>query len=222
LSTEEANYLESLKTILVSDKDQIEIFANKLSVAQYVAGGWPLCRNIADVICYRNTERLAAFTVREQFIVTDDGQCFDCRNSGLDILQFTPEVLPYVLRSECRNNLGVLGLQIREYYLEYPSATEWADSIVRMASNWPEVIEFFQCPSAGEGRCHYALNPNCQRDSPPDMVLLFETKAGWNQHGGAELFTFDNHFPRGGCVLLNKGAAKFIRTEEELKQLRWK
>ena len=49
-----------------------------------------------------------------------------------------------------------------------------------------------------------------------------ELKAGWNQHGGPELFTFDNHDPRGGCVLLNDGTVKFIRTEEELKQLRWK
>jgi hypothetical protein len=54
------------------------------------------------------------------------------------------------------------------------------------------------------------------------MVLLFETKAGWNQHGGPELFTFDNHDPKGGCVLLNDGTVKFIRTKEELHQLRWK
>ena len=53
------------------------------------------------------------------------------------------------------------------------------------------------------------------------MVLLFETKAGWNQHGGPELFTFDNHDPHGGLVVLNDGTVKFIRTEEELKQLRW-
>jgi hypothetical protein len=68
----------------------------------------------------------------------------------------------------------------------------------------------------------YAMNPNCQADSPKDMVFLFETKAGWNQHGGPELFTFDNHDPKGGLVLLNDGTVKFIRTEEELKQLRWK
>jgi hypothetical protein len=69
---------------------------------------------------------------------------------------------------------------------------------------------------------HYAMNPNCKPDSPADMVLLFETKAGWNQHGGPELFTFDNHNPCGGCVLLNDGTVKFIRTEEELQSLRWK
>jgi hypothetical protein len=68
----------------------------------------------------------------------------------------------------------------------------------------------------------YAMNPNCQGDSPKDMVLLFESKPGWNQHGGPELFTFDNHDPKGGLVLLNDGTLKFIRTEEELKQLRWK
>ena len=71
-------------------------------------------------------------------------------------------------------------------------------------------------------RSDYALNPNCRADSPPDMVFLFETKAGWNQHGGPELFTFDNHDPKGGCALLNDGTAKFIRTAEELQQLRWK
>jgi hypothetical protein len=59
-------------------------------------------------------------------------------------------------------------------------------------------------------------------NSPADVVLLFETKAGWNQHGGPELFTFDNHDPKGGLVLLNDGTVKFVRTEEELKQLRWK
>jgi hypothetical protein len=80
----------------------------------------------------------------------------------------------------------------------------------------------FKCPAAGEGKCHYAMNPHCEPNSPPDTVLLFETEDGWNQHGGPELFTFDHHEPRGGCVLLNDGTSIFIRTEEELKQLRWK
>ena len=70
--------------------------------------------------------------------------------------------------------------------------------------------------------CNYAMNPNCKPDSPSDMVLLFETKDGWNQNGGPELFTFDNHDPKGGCVLFNNGTVKFIRTEEELNNLRWK
>jgi hypothetical protein len=70
----------------------------------------------------------------------------------------------------------------------------------------------------------YAMNPNCRgrEESPKDMVFLFESKPGWNQHGGPESFTFGNHDPKGGLVLLNDGTVKFIRTEEELKQLRWK
>ena len=80
----------------------------------------------------------------------------------------------------------------------------------------------FRCPTAGEGRCHYAMNSNCTAKSPPDMVFLFEAKAGWNQHGGPELFTFDHHNPKGELVCLNDFTVKFIRTEEELKQLRWK
>ena len=81
----------------------------------------------------------------------------------------------------------------------------------------------FSCPSMREPhKSHYAMNPECRPDSPPETVLLFETKAGWNQHGGPDLFTVDNQDPKGGCVLFNDGTVKFIRTEEELKQLRWK
>ena len=68
----------------------------------------------------------------------------------------------------------------------------------------------------------YAMNSSCREGSPDDMVFLFESQPGWNQHGGPELFTFDNHDPKGGCVLLNDGIVKFIRTTEELEHLRWK
>ena len=70
--------------------------------------------------------------------------------------------------------------------------------------------------------CDYAMNPNCEPNSPEDVVLLFEAQRGWNQYGGPELFNLDNHDPKGGCVLLNDGTLKFIRTKEELAQLRWK
>ncbi len=76
--------------------------------------------------------------------------------------------------------------------------------------------------AARSWRSDYAMNPNCKLDSPPETVLLFEAKAGWNQHGGPELFTFDNHDPKGGLVVFNDGTRRFIRTEAELKQLRWK
>jgi hypothetical protein len=73
-----------------------------------------------------------------------------------------------------------------------------------------------------EGESYYAMNANYDPNSPADMVMLFETDAGWNQCGGPELFSFSNHDPRGGCVALNDGTVKFIRTEEELHALRWR
>jgi len=114
-------------------------------------------------------------------------------------------------------------LVTKEYI--YPSASHWCDALVQgFAVIVPKdaAETMYRCPSEPKGRCHYAMNLNCRYDSPGDMVLWFETKAGWIQHGGPELFTFDNHDPKGGCVLLNDGTAKFIRTGEELKQLRWK
>jgi hypothetical protein len=109
----------------------------------------------------------------------------------------------------------------------YQSPNSWCDNM-ELNYGWPTSESYFSqmkahvCPGVSEGRSSYAMNPNCKYDSPADMVLLFETKASWNQHGGLELFTFDNHDPKGGCVLLNDGTVKFIRTPEELQQLRWK
>lgn len=105
----------------------------------------------------------------------------------------------------------------------YPLPTQWCDALRRgyrlSESSGTSNQEF---PIAGKGKCHYAMNPNCGFDSPGDMVLLFETTTGWNQHGGPELFSLKNHDPRGGNVLLNDGTVKFIRSKEELRNLKWK
>jgi hypothetical protein len=42
-------------------------------------------------------------------------------------------------------------------------------------------------------------------------------RLGWNQNGGLELSTFDNHDPKSGCVRLNDGMVRFIRTREGLE-----
>ncbi|HPC96908.1 MAG TPA: hypothetical protein PLU87_18330 [Sedimentisphaerales bacterium] len=139
------------------------------------------------------------------------------------------ELLSHIrLRLECARNLRYLytGLRAFEDDVPYPSPSTWCDALVRRyvrrGDTETETLRYFGCPSVPNGSCHYAINQNCKRDSLPETVLLFETKAGWNQHGGPELFTFDNHDPKGGCVLLNDGTVKFIRTEEELHALRWK
>ena len=69
--------------------------------------------------------------------------------------------------------------------------------------------------------CHYAINPNAEPNSPADIVLLFETIEGWNQSGGPETLTTENHNGEGCNVLYNDGSVKFVKTKE-LEQLKWK
>ena len=54
-----------------------------------------------------------------------------------------------------------------------------------------------------------------------DVVLLFETKAGWNQFGGPELLTTEHHEGKGCNVLFNDGDVEFIK-KEQVGELKWK
>ncbi len=167
-----------------------------------------------SVAGYRNDEHITTINMYKPFLILNENhQQFDYEKSLPDIFLFVPQSMkPSVYRLICCEFLYFLWERFRsEYEWAYQSPDKWCDEIL---SN----KDCFKCPSGGS----YAMNPNCKLNSPGDMVLLFETKAGWNQHGGQELFTFDNHEPKGGCVLLNDGTVKFIRTEEELHKLRWK
>jgi hypothetical protein len=197
---------------------------------------------VANVTCYRAGEYLSSFTIYDnRSIETEENQWLWYRSGLQSLKTLTPQIYPFEMRVRCAANLKDLWHRLRLYHLAeksrlqdisnknetiYPTFTEWCNVMERAYASFGVADENFirphQCPSAGTGKNHYAMNPNCKPDSPPEMVLLFETKAGWNQHGGPELFTFDNHDPKGGCVLLNDGTVKFIRTKEELQQLRWK
>jgi len=67
---------------------------------------------------------------------------------------------------------------------------------------------------------NYAINPDVEPNSPKDVVLLFETKGGWNQFGGEELLTFDNHLRNGANVLFNDGIVRFIKPKD-VSKLNW-
>lgn len=125
----------------------------------------------------------------------------------------------------CKNNLHNLADGIATYTKEnqtrYPDPETWCDSLLYWTQN---AEKCFKCPDAmrqtGDGTCHYAINPACEPNSPPDTVLLFETKAGWNQSGGPEILTTENHNGKGCNVLFNDGSVKFVKTEE-LNKLKW-
>ena len=104
----------------------------------------------------------------------------------------------------------------------YPTPDIWCDLLQKP---YPYIQEISVCLGALEAgnkeKSHYAINPNCEPNSPGDIVLLFETKGGWNQHGGPELLTTENHIGKGSNILFNNFYLKFVKTEE-LQTLKWK
>jgi len=238
LDPDETLYLESLKTIVVDNPSQIEILARALRAGSYAgSGGRLLMDRYADITCYRGEERMISLEDYGSWIYTEDGHAFRYDSAPIRLRDVAPQIYPFYLRRRCATLLYRIGVDfalMTDGGDAWPAPYEWTDRIFRQriaerGTGNPRALEYiaeqFVCPSAGHGRCHYAMNPACEPNSPPDTVLLFETKAGWNQHGGSELFTFDNHDPKGGCVLL-KGeewpTVKFVRTEQELYALRWK
>jgi prepilin-type processing-associated H-X9-DG protein len=126
----------------------------------------------------------------------------------------------------CGAHLSGLGKAMVTYAAahdgKYPTPDKWCDLLVE--GNYAAEKQFI-CRGASSqeanARCHYAVNPNCEPNSPSDMVLLFETKGGWNQFGGPEILTTENHGGKGCNILFNDGSVRFVKPEE-LRKLKWK
>jgi prepilin-type processing-associated H-X9-DG protein len=128
-------------------------------------------------------------------------------------------------RVQCGQNMSGLGkamlIYANDYDDEFPTQTGWCDLLMKYAE-MPR--EGFRCKGALEGPCNYAMNKNVwnfnKRDVPPDMVVLFETHPGWNQVGGPEILTTDNHQGEGCNVLFIDNHVEFVKTKD-LKKLKW-
>lgn len=242
LNEAEKQSLLAIDAVAIEDQEELTAFANDVSDRRPI-DGLARQRGIAEVTCYRDDEHLNSFTIcDDESILTEENRRFKCYHGFPSLRMITPQIHPFELRVRCAANLRNLWHRVRLYpYAERkrlgdltgesqiispPAVDEWCDAMERAYSSMgiygENVTQPHICPAARKGKNHYAMNPRCKSDSPPGMVLLFEANAGWNQHGGPESFTFDNHDPKGGCVLLNDGTVKFIRTKEELQQLRWK
>ena len=175
-----------------------------------------------------------------------------------------------IIQSECSYNLGKLYEALQCYaaknHYHYPAPDKWCDLVMGYAEVTKDNLVF---PSAEEGQCHYALNPNTEplskyenrenylescgyydggKSSWPEglewqewidllsnyrkhdryerarlsnVVLLFESKQGWNRYGGPELLAPENHRGKGCNILFNSGRVRFVR-EEEFPKLKWK
>ena len=246
LSPDEMEYLQLDKTIVLNNAQDIYTVAHFIPHTRAdttVFVGIPFrYRSHAEVVCYSGGKPFLPFSIYNDDTIVIDGMKLLIFEGFPSLKKLTPHIQAIDLRTRCANNLKNQWFRFRIHNKHealrqndpslrnqtlYPTPTNWCDDILRHYPVFDRGIYKWDdkpnvCPSAGEGKNHYAMNTNCRPDSEADMVLLFETKAGWNQHGGPELFTFDNHEPKGGCVLLNDGTVKFIRTKEELRQLRWK
>jgi hypothetical protein len=121
----------------------------------------------------------------------------------------------------CSENLKALGTCIMLYNSDkdgYPEPNNWNDAL--LDSNLASEEVFVCWGLKGKERCSYAMNPNAKPDWPLDMVLLFETKGGWNQYGGPELITLENHKGKGCNILFNSGHVEFV-IKEQLGKLKW-
>jgi prepilin-type processing-associated H-X9-DG protein len=127
-------------------------------------------------------------------------------------------------RMVCATNLSGLGkamlIYANDYNDMYPTSSKWCDLLIEHA----EVNQkSFCCKGAQQGPCNYAMNKNVEKLgtlTPPDMVLLFESGPGWNQAGGPEILTTDNHQGQGCNVLFVDGHVEFIKAEY-LNNLKW-
>jgi hypothetical protein len=128
-------------------------------------------------------------------------------------------------RTVCGTNIHGLGkamlIYANDYDDKFPTSSKWCD----LLKDYTQVPHAgFRCYGAFEGPCNYAMNKNLENfskgDAPPDMVALFETHPGWNQVGGPEILTTENHQGEGCNVLFADNSMRFIRTGD-LNQLKW-
>ena len=134
--------------------------------------------------------------------------------------------LPRARRLVCGTNMSGLAKAILIYSNDYddnfPTHSKWCDLLIEHADVSPLM---FRCKDATEGPCNYAMNKNIEKldagRAPPDMVLLFETHPGWNQTGGPEILTTDNHQGDGCNVLFMDSHVEFVKIRG-LDNLRWK
>lgn len=126
----------------------------------------------------------------------------------------------------CSTNLKGLSQALQVYSSDY-------DGKFPTPSKWCDLLKFeydvdgirFMCASDPQGPCSYAMNesapPVFDKSQEQGIVLLFESKPGWNQVGGPELFNSGNHEQEGGFVMFSNGMVRFVKTEE-ISKLKWK
>jgi hypothetical protein len=130
----------------------------------------------------------------------------------------------------CQSNMSELHASLEDYAENHdgllPAGPNWCDELLQENN---ELAAMFVCRNsvAKPGQSSYALNKNVAgqklSDLARDTVLLFETTAGWNQVGGPELITTDNHSLITGdhCnVIFARGGTQHVPSDK-IHELLW-
>ncbi|MBN1457609.1 MAG: DUF4190 domain-containing protein [Sedimentisphaerales bacterium] len=127
-------------------------------------------------------------------------------------------------RLVCATNLKGLGTAMvvyaNDYDNKFPTGDKWNDLLVSETDVNPLI---FRCKSADEGPSNYAMNENLAGKStsvPAQTVLLFESGPGWNQVGGADDLSVENHCEEGCNILFADGHTEFVMSED-IDSLEW-
>lgn len=124
----------------------------------------------------------------------------------------------------CVNNEKHLALAVRIYAdsngNHLPPAATWCDAIKPEAGS----EKVFKCPAVKENsRCDYAFNAKLDgleiSKVNPQTVMIFESDAGWNAHGGLESVAV-RHPRHRTVVALADGSVQMV-SEAQLNALRW-
>lgn len=127
-------------------------------------------------------------------------------------------------RTSCAKNLSALGKAVMAYSIDWDEEQERWSQWCDMLHEAGVPLGTFDCLADKQGPSSYALNKYAAQsdrlDMSADIVLLFESRPGWNQVGGPELLSMENHEGEGCNILFNDGSVKFVKTEQ-LGDLKW-
>ncbi len=125
----------------------------------------------------------------------------------------------------CVNNEKQLAIATRMYSADnanhLPPAATWCDAIQKFAGQ----EKVFKCPAANASdRCDYAFNAKLdgvdENTLNPQTVMIFESDAGWNAHGGPESLASGRHPKHTTIVAFADGHVEMV-PESRLGTLRW-
>jgi len=141
---------------------------------------------------------------------------------GLYILKLKSTPILHIerCRAVLRNLIEDMDAYAQDNNDKWPPGPTWCDVL---HDKYVRSLHQFICPADNVGPCSYAINEhavNLGTSIPVNMVLLFESKPGWNQVGGPEMLNTTNHNGRGCIVCFGDYHNEFVPTSR-LGDLQW-